>query len=185
MNTRTVSIALGIHGATELQNHTLVPLLDFINHSSDRRRCCPTPRQYASSPSAERSARRNSSSIASAPGAAPRSASRAGPNGSAPAYLVPGRIGFRIVAGVEGIKAGDELFFQYGGHCNSTLFSEYGFVDTLSGNDDTGNDQKPEKRWLDNIHGEIDVGWAMDDMWAEADQRAEKEKALRAIGCWK
>lgn len=179
-----MSIPLGVSGPTEIQNHTLVPLLDFINHSSDRRRCCPTPRQYTSSPSAERSARGNSNP-SSKLGTKTQSEIPAGLRGPSQAHLVPGRIGFRIVAGPEGIKSGDELFFQYGGHCNSTLFSEYGFVDAPSASDDDENQVKSGKRWLDNIHGEIDVGWAMEDMWDDTDQRAEKEKTLRAIGCWK
>lgn len=108
VNTRTVSIPLGYFGPTELYNHTLVPVLDMVNHSS--------------SPSILRP--RHIPSLSSK---SPRPA-RPGARTATP-HLIPGRIAFALVAPPEGIAEGAEVTFQYHSQCNLDLWAEYGFAE--------------------------------------------------------
>lgn len=107
VNTRTAAIPLGLQPATSLQNHSLVPLFDLINHSSDPDLIIPSP-------------------IVTHIPAGPSSSSRSRTAGS---HLVPGRVGFQLVAPERGLRKGEQVLFQYGAHSNGTLFAEYGFVE--------------------------------------------------------
>ncbi|KAK4689124.1 hypothetical protein P7C73_g987, partial [Tremellales sp. Uapishka_1] len=49
VNTRTVSLPLNLPAPTHLYNHTLVPILDFANHSSDPKVTIPAPVTFSSS----------------------------------------------------------------------------------------------------------------------------------------
>ncbi len=64
------------------------------------------------------------------------------------------------------MKEGDEILFEYGSHSNDVLFAEYGFVES------------------DGRYGEVDVGWAVDELWREVEGGKAKEEVLRVIGCW-
>lgn len=138
MNTRSVSIPLGFQNTTNnTQNHTMVPILDMLNHSSDADRVIASPRQVPSAPSPPSA---NASQPTSA-GANGTTGMRTGPtnprsaptlpnrivNGNSGAALVPGKIGLKLVAPSRGTKDGEEVMFTYGPHCSATLFAEYGF----------------------------------------------------------
>ena len=151
VNTRTVSIPLDLPGPSSLNNHTLVPILDMLNHSSKPEEIIPKPIQFPSSPSAP-------------PGPSMHR------RGVQP-HLVPGKIGFRLIAPDRGLEKDEEVKFEYGAHSSETLFTEYGFV--------------PEPRdgkWLDQPNGEVDVNDLVEKMFPI---RSEKVKtALQEIGCW-
>lgn len=106
VNTRSVSVPLGYAGPTELYNHTLVPVLDLVNHSS--------------SPTIPRPQQRLNTSVSQA-----RSRQQ-----TANAHLVPGRIAFALVAPEEGFEKGNELLFQYHPLSNTELWADYGFAET-------------------------------------------------------
>jgi hypothetical protein len=98
------------------------------------------------------------------------------------------------VAPPRGIKEGEEVFFEYGGHSNATLFAEYGFIELPAAADADGtgedgdgahasNGEEEEVDWLRLSHGEVDVGGIVDEIWAE--RRSEEKRAtLESIGCW-
>lgn len=131
MNTRTVHIPLNLPAPSDLHNHTLVPLLDLINHSSSPHLVIPRPRQVPLT----------------------RLAS-------------PGKIGFELLAPDRGLKAGEEVLFEYGRHSNALLLAEYGFVER------------------EGIR-EVDLGWAVDELWQGVEGKDGKEEVLRGIGCWR
>jgi hypothetical protein len=150
VNTRTVSIPLDLPGTSSLQNHTLVPILDLINHSSNEEERIPTPIQFPSSTSG-------------GPGS---TSSR----GSQP-HLIPGKVGFRLIAPERGLKEGEEVKFEYGAHSTETLFTEYGFC-------------PEEKRgdWLSQVYGECDVNALVEEMFPI---KSEKLRTiLEELGCW-
>ena len=148
VNTRSLSLPLDLGDPTDLYNHTLCPILDLANHSSNPSIQIPRPLQFASSPTAR------------IPHADKRR--RVG----AAAHLVPGKIGFRLIAPERGMKEGDEVCFEYGGHGNAALWAEYGFVETGS------------------RFAEVDLGEYIRPLWDGVDGGGAKEEVLRAIGCW-
>lgn len=99
-----MSVPLGYAGPTELYNHSLVPMLDLVNHSSSP--TIPRPEQRPNTISAK---------------ARPQAAN---------VHLVPGKIAFALLAPEEGFKAGEELLFQYHPTNNTELWAEYGFAET-------------------------------------------------------
>lgn len=101
VNTRTVSVPLDLPGPSSLQNHTLVPVLDMINHSSNPLETIPKPIQFSAGPG--------------------------GPSRGHQPHLVPGKIGFRLISPERGLKKDEEIKFEYGPHSTETLFTEYGF----------------------------------------------------------
>ena len=112
VNTRSVSIPLGLGTPTDLFNHTLVPILDLVNHSSDPEECLSKPRQVPTP---------GPSSIRSKTGK-PR----------VKAHLVPGKIAFELRSERD-LEAGQELRFEYHAHANSELWAEYGFAESPNG----------------------------------------------------
>lgn len=149
VNTRTVSVPLDLAGPSSLQNHTLVPILDLINHSSKDTEKIPTPIQYpTNSPSG--------------PGSTPS-------RGQQP-HLIPGKIGFRLIAPERGLSKDEEIKFEYGGHSSEMLFTEYGFCPEGKNGD-----------WLGQVHGECDVNDLVEEMFPI---RSEKVKTvLQELGC--
>jgi hypothetical protein len=111
-----------------------------------------------------------------------------GVGGAAAPHLVPGRIGFRLIAPDRGLKEDEEVTFEYGSHANTTLFAEYGFIESphTSATDSRGRGHSPEALsvgWLGLPHGEVDVGWVVDLMWSERGSE-EKREVLESISCW-
>ncbi|ORY22585.1 hypothetical protein BCR39DRAFT_551372 [Naematelia encephala] len=156
VNTRTVSIPLGLPSPTELYNHTLVPLLDLINHTSNSALSIPKPRQVPN------------------PGTMVNK--RALSSGSS--HLVPGKIAFELIAPSRGMEEDEEVFFSYGAHDAATLWSEYGFVESPAGAGAT--------RWETMVFGGMDVGHWVEEVWKSLKPggRQEKLDVLEAIGCW-
>jgi hypothetical protein len=107
VNTRSVSVPLGYAGPTELYNHTLVPVLDLVNHSSSP--SIPRPQQRLSS-SVKLHHRLQTANV----------------------HLVPGKIAFALIAPDEGFEEGKELLFQYHPTNNTELWAEYGFAEVFS-----------------------------------------------------
>ncbi|GFZ45944.1 hypothetical protein JCM24511_03677 [Saitozyma sp. JCM 24511] len=202
VNTRTVSIPLGLPLPNEDNNHTLVPLLDMINHSSSPSQHIPRPIQIPSSSSAtyhsyakallSRPAPNGVSHGPSSNGVPPgrRHGMGVGPGAgrAAALHLVPGRIGFRLIAPDRGLRADEEVTFEYGSHANATLFSEYGFIESphVYATDSPGRGNSPgalSMGWVGLPHGEVDVGWVVDLLWSEHGSE-EKLEVLEAISCW-
>lgn len=158
MNTRTVSIPLDLPGPSSLNNHTLVPILDMLNHSSKPDEIIPTPIQYPSS-----------SSAGAGPG--PGSSRRGGPGGAQP-HLIPGKIGFRLIAPERGLEAGEQVRFTYGAHSSETLLTEYGFL-------------PEEKRgdWVGQPNAELDVNDLVEEMFPIKSDKVKS--ALEGLGCWR
>lgn len=157
VNTRTVSVPLDLPGPSSLNNHTFVPILDMLNHSSKPEEIIPKPIQIASSPSAPKPG----------PGT-----SRRGAGARAQPHLIPGKIGFRLIAPERGLEKDEQVRFEYGAHSTETLFTEYGFTP-----------ERLEGKWLDQPNGEVDVNDLVDKMFPI---KSEKIKmALEEIGCWK
>lgn len=206
VNTRTVSIPLGLpEYPPEVYNHTLVPLLDMINHSSQSISNNPTH-----VPTAGASVLRR-------------------PGQRAEWHVVPGKVAFRLTAPSGGLKAGEEVTFEYGSHSSATLLSEYGFVEAPRGSlpddqpstlleeaiveeDESGKRRKgkagPSKKrkvdtsqpdgqgilngfsvssrgWVDAKYAEVDFGPYVDKRWEKVSTRTAKEEVLKAIGCWR
>lgn len=113
VNTRTVSMPLGLaepQGAKwAVNNHSFIPLLDMINHSSIPHIVCPAPEPMPSSTLVQRSARN-----AMRPG---------GQN------LAPGKVDLVLFAPLRGLTEGEQVTFLYGPHSNAVLFAEYGFTE--------------------------------------------------------
>lgn len=202
VNTRTVSIPLGLPLPNEDNNHTLVPLLDMINHSSSPSQHIPRPIQIPSSSSAtyhsyakallSRPAPNGVSHGPSSNGVPPgrRHGMGVGPGAgrAAAPHLVPGRIGFRLIAPDRGLRADEEVTFEYGSHANATLFSEYGFIESphVYATDSPGRGNSPgalSMGWVGLPHGEVDVGWVVELLWSEHGSE-EKREVLEAISCW-
>ncbi|ODN74573.1 hypothetical protein L202_06935 [Cryptococcus amylolentus CBS 6039] len=185
INTRSISIPLGLPGPTERMNHTLVPILDMINHSSDpsvtaprvKQLPAPTPTPASSTTRAKKSHKSTSSDDWAS------HATRYSRNGL---HLVPGKIDLELIAPERKMAQGEEVMFEYGGHDNATLLAEYGFLEEPDGADD--------QKWLNLKYGELDVGWIVDELWAEKvgsleedeedGEKGGKRKALEGIGCW-
>ncbi|KIR64124.1 hypothetical protein I314_02909 [Cryptococcus bacillisporus CA1873] len=182
VNTRSISVPLGLPGPNERMNHTLVPILDMINHSSDPSLNAPRVRQLSTPSPAPRprlAARRTHKQTPSSDwnGQNPAGYSRNG------LHLVPGKIDLRLIAPDREMRKGEEVLFEYGGHSNATLFAEYGFCEVPEAEEDD--------KWLLLKNGELDVGWIVDKLWEEEvknngneEDAAEKRKALEAIACW-
>nr|KIR86453.1 hypothetical protein I308_03401 [Cryptococcus tetragattii IND107] len=182
VNTRSISVPLGLPGPNERMNHTLVPILDMINHSSDPSLNAPRVRQLSTPSPAPRprlTARRTHKQTPSSDrnGQNPTGYSRNG------LHLVPGKIDLRLIAPDREMRKGEEVLFEYGGHSNATLFAEYGFCEVPEAEEDN--------KWLLLKNGELDVGWIVDKLWEEEvknngneEDAAEKQKALEAIACW-
>ncbi|WVQ81248.1 hypothetical protein IAT38_003370 [Cryptococcus sp. DSM 104549] len=184
VNTRSISIPLGLPGPSERMNHTLVPILDFINHSSNPNFVAPRVRQLptpspAARPGPGPTTRRTHKVSTSEDWAGHGTGySRNG------VHLVPGKIDLRLIAPERGMELGEEVRFEYGGHNDAMLFAEYGFCETPEG--------EGEEKWLTLKYGELDLGWMVDELWKEKvgekdeedDEEEEKQKVLEAIGCW-
>lgn len=190
VNTRSVSLPLGFSGPTELFNHSLVPILDLANHSSNP--TIPRPRQIP------------------APLAAihpcPAQPSTSGPSRMADGrvgHLIPGRIAYSLVAPSEGFERGKELRFEYHGLCNTELWAEYGFAESPhpSESPNDGSAELPPRHppeevktlrrvppdavaagsWTTAPHSGVSVAHLVESRWTF---HAEKEQTLRTIGCW-
>ncbi|OCF32077.1 hypothetical protein I316_06233 [Kwoniella heveanensis BCC8398] len=178
VNTRSISIPLGLGEPSERMNHTLVPIMDFINHSSDPKIITPRVRQL---PTASRARRFNGGSSSSSTGTANANASaNAHSLRKADKHLIPGKIDFRLVCPERGLAEEEEVFFEYGGHPSSTLFAEYGFCEVPK------DENEDVRRWLGMRYGEVDVSWLVDELWSslDEDEAAGKKEVLEAIGCW-
>ncbi|WVN87868.1 uncharacterized protein L203_103065 [Cryptococcus depauperatus CBS 7841] len=180
VNTRSISIPLGLPGPTERMNHTLVPILDMVNHSSDTSIASPRVRQLSTPSSASASGNRRGHKP-SASGDWSGNGNKYSRNG---VHLIPGRIDLRLIAPERGMNKGEEVVFEYGGHSSATLFAEYGFCEVPEGHGD--------EKWLKLKYGELDVGWLVDELWKETamspedeEDQAEKKQVLEAIGCWR
>nr|XP_019042616.1 hypothetical protein I302_09225 [Kwoniella bestiolae CBS 10118]OCF21546.1 hypothetical protein I302_09225 [Kwoniella bestiolae CBS 10118] len=187
VNTRSISIPLGLPGPSERNNHTLVPIMDFINHSSNESIITPRVRQLPT-PSSSR-IRKPSMTTTTSNGTGPlpspplTSKTNGQSNGVGSikqnAVLLPNKIDFQLNCPDRGLEENEEVFFEYGGHSSSTLFAEYGFceVPTTDGVQDS---------WLDMKYGEVDLTSYIDELWKEQDQedREEKKQVLEDIGCW-
>jgi hypothetical protein len=131
----------------------MVPILDMLNHSSKPEEIIPKPIQIPSSPNPT-----------TGPGAGP---SRRG----ATPHLVPGKIGFRLIAPDRGLKKDEQVRFEYGAHSTETLFTEYGFTPEAKYGD-----------WLGQPNGEVDVNDMVEKMFPI---KSDKIKSvLEEIGCW-
>lgn len=133
----------------------------MLNHSSKPEEIIPKPIQFASSPTAP------------IPGPwTSRRGAGAGAGVGAQPHLIPGKIGFRLIAPERGLEKDEQVRFEYGAHSTETLFTEYGFT--------------PEQRdgkWLGQPNGEVDVNDLVEKMFPI---KSEKIKtALEGIGCWK
>ncbi|WVF71829.1 hypothetical protein IAT40_006638 [Kwoniella sp. CBS 6097] len=152
VNTRSISIPLGLGEPSERMNHTLVPVMDFINHSSDPNIITPRVKQLPTASKARRISQPNpNSSMNGAPSASGNSTNPISPitltsatiqvststnaNTNAHAlrkadkHLIPGKIDLRLLCPERGLEEDEEVFFEYGGHPSSTLFAEYGFCE--------------------------------------------------------
>lgn len=65
----------------------------------------------------------------------------------------------------RGLKAGDQIFLLYGHHSNETMFTEYGFTDM-------------------NAPSEICIDEAVEKLFEDAKDGAEKSRILRDRGYW-
>ncbi|WVR05501.1 hypothetical protein IAU60_002519 [Kwoniella sp. DSM 27419] len=152
VNTRSISIPLGLPGPSERMNHTLVPIMDFINHSSDpdvitsRVKQLPTASKRRSSSHAQVDTQDGNGStaqpLASRPGAngakrvvSPPSSTGPGSTSAhllrqADKHMIPGKIDLCLVCPDRGLAEGEEVLFEYGAHGSSTLFVEYGFCES-------------------------------------------------------
>ncbi|WVQ75496.1 hypothetical protein IAR50_005121 [Cryptococcus sp. DSM 104548] len=186
INTRSISIPLGLPGPTERMNHTLVPILDMINHSSDPSITAPRVKQLpASAPIPASSSTRGGKKTHKPTPSGDYSGHGTGYSRNG-LHLVPGKIDLKLIAPERRMAEGEEILFEYGGHNNATLLAEYGFLEEPDGGD--------EQKWSTLKYGELDVGWIVDEMWKEKvgsveedeedEQGDEKRKALEAIGCW-
>ncbi|BEJ12327.1 hypothetical protein CspHIS471_0207870 [Cutaneotrichosporon sp. HIS471] len=113
VNTRTVSTPLGLAEPSSsrwtVNNHSFVPLLDMINHTSLPGTECPKPEPMPSTSVTKRGA---------------RAAARPGKQ-----HLVPGKVDVVLFAPHRGLEDGEQVLFLYGAHSNATLFAEYGFTE--------------------------------------------------------
>ncbi|EIW66384.1 hypothetical protein TREMEDRAFT_65667 [Tremella mesenterica DSM 1558] len=129
VNTRSVTLALGLpEYPPDVYNHTLVPLLDLLNHSSHPSVGLPhwiptassLPRVRTKNPSGPTPpALKNDghSTFASKPY-----------SGSTEEHLIPGKISMCLKSGKD-MEEGVEVSFEYGGHGSEVLMAEYGFVE--------------------------------------------------------
>jgi len=159
VNTRTVSLPLSLPEPSDLNNHTLVPLLDLVNHTSDRSLAVPRPQQITT------------------PGAMPRRRCAAGPKW----HLIPGRIGFQLVAPERGMKKGEEVLFEYGSHSSAALFTDYGFVEEPKGWEVR---DAVDPGWLASQHGDVDLGHIVHVLWESDQGHDRKIEVLKTLGCF-
>lgn len=156
-------------------NHTLVPVLDMLNHTSCSSAQIPHPRQYPSSSSSLRP------KVGLGPGRPKIPSREQGP-------LIPGRIGFRLVAPHKGLQDGDEVLFEYGSHSSAMLFAEYGFVEGPYPGSGSVNEEG-KSGWLDKEHGSVDLSDLVRMLWLgsgmEETDKSEKEDILSALRCMK
>ncbi|WWC89696.1 uncharacterized protein L201_004621 [Kwoniella dendrophila CBS 6074] len=162
VNTRSISIPLGLSGPSERNNHTLVPIMDFINHSSNETIITPRVKQLPTPSSSVSKTRKSSTSTSESTNKMPQSAiiSNGNSNNSistsainpattsasngvnngfslrkAEQHLLPNKIDFRLLCPEKGLDKDEEVYFEYGGHSSSTLFAEYGFCEIPKSDD--------------------------------------------------
>ncbi|OCF71488.1 hypothetical protein I204_07546 [Kwoniella mangroviensis CBS 8886] len=191
VNTRSISIPLGLPGPSERNNHTLVPLMDFINHSSNESLITPKVKQLPT-PSSSRT-RKPSVTTKTSTNGLPSPPLPSKTNGHTDAniglrnnaVLLPNKIDFQLSCPDRGLDANDEVLFEYGGHSSSTLFAEYGFCENLSLVDGVNADEQTNS-WLDMKYGEVDLTSYINELWDQQDQedKEEKRQVLEDIGCW-
>lgn len=156
VNTRTVSTPLGLTEPSSskwtVNNHSFVPLLDMINHSSLPGTECPKPEPMPSTTTSKRTA---------------RGAMRPGKQ-----HLVPGKVDVVLFAPHRGLLEGEQVLFLYGPHSNATLFAEYGFTEIDEGvnpltwpNDDIDVMPWVEKLWEEGGNDAKREALEDADMW--------------------
>lgn len=113
-----------------INNHSFVPLLDMINHSSIPQIFCPKPEPVPSLSVVSKRSMRPSANM----------------------RLTPGKVDLALFAPLRGLSEGEEVTFLYGPHSNAMLFAEYGFTEV----DEVGNTWWPNgdidvRPWLDKV----------------------------------
>jgi len=158
VNTRTVAMPLGLAEPPKTEwpvnNHSFVPLLDMINHSSIPQVHCPKPEPLPSL------------SIVS------KRSTRGGMRSSGSMRLTPGKVDLVLFAPLRGLEEGEEVTFLYGPHSNAMLFAEYGFTEV----DEVGN------TWWPN--GDVDVQPWLDKVWETKGGTDAKRRVLEDAGLW-
>lgn len=74
----------------------------------------------------------------------------------------------------DAISQGQELYLQYGNHCNAFLFSEYGFVNTIRADDIASG----------SYAGEVDVQELVEILFAENAMVSQLKPILESEGYW-
>ncbi|WWC69104.1 uncharacterized protein I206_103040 [Kwoniella pini CBS 10737] len=185
VNTRSISIPLGLPSPSERNNHTLVPIMDFINHSSNEKIVTPRVKQVPTASSRIRKLSMSTKSNGSKSDIALPSPPLTTNNGNttmglrkADQHLLPNKIDFKLVCQDNGLKKDEEVFFEYGGHSSSTLFAEYGFCEIPVVPEEDG--------WLNMKYGEVDLTHYVSELWENQNEedKEEKKQVLEDIGCW-
>ncbi|KAL1410957.1 hypothetical protein Q8F55_001900 [Vanrija albida] len=160
VNTRTVSMPLGLAEPVDakwpVNNHSFIPLLDMINHSSLNSVVCPKPESLPSSSVSKRVVK-----------------TARGPGRQLNAHLIPGKIDQAVFAPLRGLEAGEEVMFMYGPHSNALLFAEYGFTEV--------DDASDPLQWP---NGDIDVSPWVYKLWEDGGGTDDKRDVLDDAGLW-
>lgn len=142
-----------------VNNHSFVPLLDMINHSSLQEFNCPKPEPV------------------------PSSTLKIYFKGTKPSVgqkLQPGKVDLMLFAPLRGLNENEEVKFLYGPHSNAMLFAEYGFTETR------GSSENGDGVFWPN--GDIDVNPWVERVWdARLGGTAEGERKrtfLEEQGLW-
>lgn len=164
VNTRTVAMPLGLSEPADakwpVNNHSFIPLLDMINHSSLQEFNCPKPEPIPSATLNGKLYYR---------GGKP-------PVGK----LQPGKVDLMLFAPLRGLNENEEVKFLYGPHSNAMLFAEYGFTET--------HDDSEDGQGVFWPNGDVDVNPWVEAMWEQqlgGTEEGERKRAfLEDQGMW-